>query len=328
MDTTSRDWLTVGREVLAIEIEGLSAVRESLGDSFARAVELLADCPGRVVVTGLGKSGLVGRKIAATLSSTGTAAAFLHPVEGAHGDLGMIRPGDVVLAISNSGLTDELNAILPAVKSLGARIIALTGNPDSPLARLADLTVTVHVPREACPLNLAPTASTTAQLAVGDALAVCLIQRKNFGETDFKRCHPGGALGQRLAMRVAEIMHTDNLPIVAPETPLSMALETMTAGRLGLVAIVAAEGRLAGILTDGDVRRLLSRGLPDLARPVIDFATKNPKALPPERSAGEAMDLMETAQITVLPIVDAYGRLAGMVHLHDLLGKGRYKFAG
>jgi arabinose-5-phosphate isomerase len=177
-------------------------------------------------------------------------------------------------------------------------------------------------------LNLAPTASTTAQLAVGDALAVCLIQRKNFGETDFKRCHPGGALGQRLAMRVAEIMHTDNLPIAAPETPLSMALETMTAGRLGLVAIVAAEGRLAGILTDGDVRRILSRGLPDLARPVIDFATKNPKALPPERSAGEAMDLMETAQITVLPIVDAYGRLAGMVHLHDLLGKGRYKFAG
>ncbi|WP_035104276.1 KpsF/GutQ family sugar-phosphate isomerase [Desulfohalovibrio reitneri] len=323
----SRDWTALGREVIDIEIDGLRRVRDRLGESFARAVEMLGDCPGRVVVTGIGKSGLVGRKIAATFSSTGTPATFLHPVEGAHGDLGMVRPGDVVLAISNSGETDELNAILPALRSLGANLVAMTGGNGSTLASMADLVLDCGVEREACPLGLAPTASTSAQLAVGDALAVCLIERGQFGEADFQRCHPGGALGRRLACRVEEIMQRENLPVVAPGTPVTRALEVMTSGGLGFVA-VAEDGRLRGVLSDGDVRRLASSGLLDPARPVDDAMTADPKVLRVGQSAAQAMDLMESRQITVLPVLDGDGGLAGMVHLHDLLGKGRFKFAG
>lgn len=321
------DWLARGRDVLAVEAEGLEAVRASLGESFVRAVHMMAECPGRVVVTGIGKSGLVGRKIAATLSSTGTPAAFLHPVEGAHGDLGMIRPGDVVLAISNSGETDELNAILPSLASLGAQIIGLTRDESSTLGRLADVCVKVAVPREACSLNLAPTASTTAQLGVGDALAVCLIDYKHFEEADFMRCHPGGALGRRLSMPVAEIMHKESLPLAEPATPLARALTVMTAGGLGLVGVVDANGRLAGVLSDGDVRRILASGVPDTARPVADFMTANPRRIRQDESAAAAVDVMEEMQITVLPVVNEDGIVTGMVHLHDLLGKGRFKFS-
>lgn len=322
-----RDWLALGREVLAVEEEGLARVRASLGPEFADAVRLLGSCRGRVVVSGLGKSGLVGRKIAATLSSTGAPAFFLHPVEGAHGDLGMIRPEDVVLAISNSGETDEINAILPSLKVLGVPVVALTGDSASTLAGLADVVVQVRVEREACPLNLAPTASTTAALAVGDALAVCLIHLHAFSESDFKRRHPGGALGQRLRLRVADLMHADR-PAAGLDTPLRQALELLHAGGLGCLAVLDEAGRLAGVLTDGDVRRLVLRGLADPGRPLARCMTPNPRTARLSASVAEVLDLMEERAITVVPVVDEDGKLAGMVHLHDLLGKGRLKFSG
>lgn len=322
----ARDWGALGREVIAIEVAGLEGVAARLGEAFCAAVEMLAACQGRVAVTGLGKSGLVGRKIAATFSSTGTPAYFLHPVEGAHGDLGLIRAGDVVLAISNSGETDELNAIIPALKALGALIIAVTGRPDSSLAAMADVVLDSGVPREACPHNLAPTASTTAQLALGDALAVCLIERKEFREEDFQRCHPGGALGRRLAQKVTAVMHGENLPVASEATPVSEALRIMSQGRLGFLAVLG-DGLLAGVLTDGDVRRLAANNQLAADAPVAQVMTRGGLRLSPEQTAAEAMDLMEARQVTVLPIVDEAGRLVGMVHLHDLLGKGRFKFA-
>jgi len=323
-----RDWLALGQEVLDIEIEGLRQTRDGLDAGFTRAVEILAACQGRVVVTGIGKSGLVGRKIAATMSSTGTPASFLHPVEGAHGDLGMIRPGDVVLALSNSGETDELNAIVPSLKALGAQVVALTGNRDSTLALMADVVVVAKVLREACPLNLAPTASTTAALAVGDALAVCLLQCKPFTEENFRRCHPGGALGQRLSRKVGDMMHTRNLPVVGIGSDLGAAMAELDRGRLGAVAVVERGGLLRGIFVDGDVRRLAVSGGLDMHRPVTEVMVASPKSLRPESKAGEAMDIMEAHQITVIPVVDEAGALQGMVHLHDLLGKGRLRFSG
>lgn len=321
------DWLMRGKAVLDIEIEALQSVRQRLGESFSAAVELLATCPGRVIVTGIGKSGLVGRKIAATLSSTGTPACFLHPVEGAHGDLGAVREKDVVIAISNSGRTDELNAILPALRSLGTKIIALTAGLDSPLAGLSDLVIDCHVPREACPLDLAPTSSTTAALALGDALAVCLIELKRFTPGDFRKYHPGGALGQRLALNVADIMHTDDLPVVSSEATVEQALAALDTGRLGAVVLVDASGTLAGILTDGDIRRSVRNGGLDRAAGVKTIMTANPRYARPEQSAAELMDIMEQRAITVLPVVDASLALVGVVHLHDLLGKGQIRFA-
>lgn len=322
-----KDWLALGREVLEVEAGGLAHVRSRLDEGFERALRLLASCRGRVVVTGLGKSGLVGRKIAATLSSTGTPAFFLHPVEGAHGDLGMLRGDDVALAISNSGETDELNAILPPMRSVGVRIVAIT-TPGSSLARLADEVVDASVEREACPMNLAPTASTTAALAVGDALAVCLIHWHQFSSDDFQRCHPGGSLGQRLRLSIADLMHTGDLPVAFDDTPLDQALERLNAGGLGALVLTDADGRLTGILTDGDVRRAMCGGVVDTSRPVSGVMTKGPSAVSPDHSAAEVLDLMEERAITVVPVVDADGRLAGMVHLHDLLGKGLLKFAG
>jgi arabinose-5-phosphate isomerase len=323
----SDNWLALGREVLDIEIAGLNTVRDQLGQGFVAAVHALATCQGRVVVTGIGKSGLVGRKIAATLSSTGTPAFFLHPVEGAHGDLGMIRAEDVVLAISNSGETDELNAVLPAIRSLGVHIVGMTGNEHSSLARQSDIILKVHVPKEACPFGLAPTASTTAALAVGDALAVCLIHWKRFDARDFQRRHPGGALGQRLRLSIREVMHKDNLPFVREKTPLSQALKVLNQGGLGTVVVVDGHGGLSGILTDGDVRRLVCQGLPALDAPVDLVMTRNPRSVRPEQIAALALDIMETAAITVLPVIDHKNRLLGIVHLHDLLGKGRVKFS-
>ncbi len=321
------DWIQRGREVLDIETEGLARLRENLGPDFAKAVEMLLACTGRTAVTGIGKSGLVGRKIAATLSSTGTPAWFLHPVEGAHGDLGSVRPGDVIIAISYSGRTDELNALLPALRALGAQIIAITGNPASALTRLADVTLNAWVPREACSLNLAPTTSTTATLALGDALAVCVMEGKAFTPSDFKRFHPGGALGQRLSLKVADMMHRE--PPRAPEnTSLREALACLEAGKLGAVCLVDERGGLSGILTDGDVRRLVVRGLPDLDASVAAVMTKNPLRARPDQSAAELVDLMEGRAVTVLPVVEADNCLAGVVHLHDILGKGQVKFSG
>lgn len=325
---SARDWQALAREVLDVEIAGLVAVRDDLGRGFLDALEALAECAGRVVVIGLGKSGLVGRKIAATLSSTGTPAFFLHPVEGAHGDLGMIRPEDVALAISNSGETDELNAILPTLRSLGVRVVALTRNEHSSLAGLSDIVIKVAVPKEACPLGLAPTASTTAALAVGDALAVCLIHWKRFDACAFRRCHPGGTLGQRLRLLIRDVMHRENIPVTQSGSSLAQALTVLNAGGLGTVAVVGGQGRLTGILTDGDVRRMVCQERLDPTVTVDSVMTESPRSVYPDQTAALALDVMESAAITVLPVVDADGLLQGMVHLHDLLGKGGVKFAG
>ena len=323
----SKDWLIAGREVLDIEIEGLAAVRDALGESFSRAVEALSACTGRIAVCGLGKSGLVGRKLAATFSSTGTSAFFLHPVEGAHGDLGALRAQDIVLAISYSGETLELNALLPAIRDLGCLIIALTGNPASGLAQNADITLNCHVPREACAMNLAPTASTTATLALGDALAVCLSESKSFSESDFLKVHPGGALGQRLRLKAEEVMHRADIPTTGPETTIAEALHILDAGGFGAVIVIDATRHLKGILTDGDVRRAARHDRLQGNLPVAGIMTVNPKCGRTGQSAAELLDIMESKAITVLPVVDAEQRLSGIIHLHDLLGKGVLKFA-
>jgi arabinose-5-phosphate isomerase len=322
------DWLTLAREVLDIEIEGLKAVGAQLGDGFVRALTAMAECRGRVVITGIGKSGLVGRKIAATLSSTGTPAFFLHPVEGAHGDMGMIRAEDVVLAMSNSGGSDEVNAIIPTLRSLGATVIAMTGNTASAMAQLADITIEVRVPREACPMGLAPTSSTTAHLAVGDALAVCLMEWKSFGKDDFRKFHPGGSLGQRLAMCVDQLMHTSDLPVVDDHVSVRDAVGELNAGGLGLVAIVDGRMILKGVFTDGDVRRLVCADGLDMDRPVAEVMTVSPRRAVVGESSAHVLDVMEHNEITVLPVVREDGGLAGMVHLHDLLGKGSLRFSG
>jgi arabinose-5-phosphate isomerase len=321
-----QEWLDLAREVLRIEIEGLEAVRSGLGQGFVEALTLIASCTGRIIVSGIGKSGLVGRKIAATLSSTGTPAFFLHPVEGAHGDMGMIREEDVVLAISNSGETDELNAIVPSLTALGVRIVAMCGNPQSTLAGHSDIVLDCRVPREACPLGLAPTASTTAALALGDALAVCLIEWKSFEAKDFKRFHPGGFLGQRLQRNIGELMHSTNLPVVPSGTPLGEGLEVLNMGGLGALVVIGRGNRLLGILTDGDIRRMVCRGGMDLSVPVDAVMITNPRSATTEQTAGEVMDILEAGSITVLPIVDRQDALVGLIHLHDLLGKGKLKF--
>ncbi|GAB7022616.1 KpsF/GutQ family sugar-phosphate isomerase [Salidesulfovibrio brasiliensis] len=320
-------WVETARRVLDTEIDGLKAVRDQLDGGFTKAVEAMASCTGRVVITGVGKSGLVGRKIAATLSSTGTPAFFLHPVEGAHGDMGMIRDEDVVLAISNSGNTDEVNAILPTLKSLGATIVCLVGKQGSRMAELSDIVIEARVPREACPMGLAPTASTTAHLAVGDALAVSLMEHKSFKESDFQRFHPGGSLGQRLLMCVDSLMHTDAMPVVGVGVGVDDAVRVLNEGRMGLVAVVDTEGRLAGVLSDGDVRRLFCAGTLQQAVSIDEIMTRDPKRVRPGDSAAEVLDIMELNQITVLPVVGENERLAGLVHLHDLLGKGQLRFA-
>jgi arabinose-5-phosphate isomerase len=322
----SRNWQELARNVLDTEIQGLQHVRDNLGPEFERAIYLLAACQGRVVVSGLGKSGLVGRKIAATFSSTGTPASFLHPVEGAHGDLGMIRTGDVVLAISNSGETDELNAIIPALLSLGARIIGLTGNPGSSMGRMCDVVLNTKVPREACTLGLAPTASTTATLAMGDALAVALIEWKAFGREDFRRNHPGGDLGRQLRQDIASLMHTENIPLVYIDQPLGRALQVLDQGGLGTVIVLNQKKRLEGILTDGDVRRMICRMKYDLKQPIHNYMTVHPKYVTIGQRGGQVLDLMEKGAIMVLPVVDDKLILQGIVHMHDLLGKGRLNF--
>ncbi|MDR2050938.1 MAG: KpsF/GutQ family sugar-phosphate isomerase [Deltaproteobacteria bacterium] len=318
-------WVESGRRTIDVEIEGLMAVKMRLGSAFSQAVELLAACKGRVVISGLGKSGLVGRKIAATFSSTGTPSFFMHPVEGQHGDLGSIREGDVCIAISNSGKTDELNALLPALRGLGVKIIALTGGADSPLASLADLVISTEVPREACPFNLAPTSSTTAMLAVGDALAICLIEAKSFTEKDFKRVHPGGALGQRLSRPIPELMHAD-FPRAPLDADMTLALRALHGGGLGAVLLLDGQGELQGIITDGDLRRALLNNSFNPSGKAAELMTKSFRCATTEQSAAEVLNLMEQAAITVMPILDRRGRPVGIIHLHDLLGKGQISF--
>ncbi|MDR1945906.1 MAG: KpsF/GutQ family sugar-phosphate isomerase [Desulfovibrio sp.] len=320
-------WVERGKEVISIEIEALDQARSRLGPSFASAVKMLAACRGRIAVCGMGKSGLVGRKIAATLSSVGRPAYFLHPAEGAHGDLGAVREGDVVIALSYSGATEELLTLLPALRGLGASIIAVTSGLHSPLAEAADLVIDASVPREACPLNLAPTSSTTAALVIGDALAVCLMDAGHFTSVDFRRLHPGGALGRRLSLSVADLMHREKLPLARAYAPLGEALRILDKGGFGAVLLTDEENRLRGILTDGDLRRFLCRGAIDLARPASEFMTAGPRHAAETMSAAELMDIMEQTSITALPVLDGAMRVKGLVHMHDLLGKGRIRFA-
>jgi arabinose-5-phosphate isomerase len=320
--------LKEAQEVLEIEAQGILNLVPKLGPAFEAAVEAIYQLKGRVILTGIGKSGIVARKIVATLNSTGTPALFLHPVEGMHGDLGMVTSKDIVLAISNSGETGELVILLPSLKRLGTKLIAFTGNQESVLARECDLVIDVGVEKEACPLGLVPTTSTTAALAMGDALAVALIKRRQFNHQDFKRFHPGGSLGERLAVRVSEVMLTgDQIPMVSPDQTVLEAIQEMDAKDLGVTLV--AEGQeacLSGIITDGDLRRMIKRQSPLQGLRVREVMTANPKAISPEVQASEALEVMERHLITVLPIVDPQKRVLGILHLHDLLGKGEFKF--
>ena len=314
-----------GRRVLAIEAEAVAALEHRLDESFARACALLIGCEGRIVVSGMGKSGHVASKIAATLASTGSPAFFVHPAEAIHGDLGMITPKDVVLALSNSGETTELLTILPVIKRLGVPLIALTGNGGSTLSRYATVTLDVSVPAEACPLNLAPTASTTAALAMGDALAIAVLEARGFTEQDFALSHPGGSLGRRLLLHVEDVMRKgDELPRVGPETLLSEGLLEMSRKGLGMTTIVDADDHVLGIFTDGDLRRALDRQL-DIHRTTMrEVMTAGGKVAEPRMLAAEAVHLMETFRITSLPVVsaDAERRLVGALNVHDLLRAG------
>ena len=312
------------RAVLEIEARGITSLIDRLDENFVRAVELVYHCKGKVVVTGLGKSGLICRKIAATLSSTGTPSLFLHAGDATHGDMGMIVKGDVVLAISNSGETEELLKFLPIVKRLGVKLIAMTGNPNSNLSRAADVFLNATVKEEACPLGLSPTASTTAALALGDALAVVLLEKKGFKEEDFALRHPGGILGRKLLLRVEELMHRGaDLPVVHEETPMKEAILEITSKRLGVTGVVNGQGSLAGIITDGDLRRgLESKG--DIFRfKAKDLMALKPKTIPADALAAHAVALMEEHSITSLFILESGGRKpVGVVHLHDLLKAG------
>ena len=307
-----------GRHVLALEAEALAALAAGLDSRFDAAVEALATCTGRVVVSGMGKSGHVGRKIAATLASTGTPALFVHPGEASHGDLGMIVPGDAVLALSNSGETAELSDLVLHCKRFGLPLIAIIGRADSSLARDADVALVLPSAPEACPMGLAPTTSTTMQMALGDALAVALLTRRGFSATDFRVFHPGGKIGAKL-MRVAQLMHSD-MPLAPPATPMSDALVAMTAGRFGCLGIVE-DGRLSGIVTDGDLRRALRDGGDLLARPAGGVMTRAPRTIGPDALAAEALHIM-AGRITALFVVDADGRPIGILHIHDLLRAG------
>jgi arabinose-5-phosphate isomerase len=316
--------LTRGRQVLEIEANAILALIDRLDHRFERAVALLDQCQGRVVVTGMGKSGIIGRKIAATLASIGVPSVFLHPAEGIHGDLGMVSRGDLVIALSNSGETEEILKILPAIKRLGVPMISLTGNVESMLAKNSDVVLDVSVKEEACPLDLAPTASTTATLALGDALAMALLEHKGVKPEDFARYHPGGALGKRLLLTVEEVMHGDKaIPTVSPTAPLRDVIVEISSKKLGVTTIVDDSGRLRGVITDGDLRRLLGKGGDDLLdRPAEAVMSPHPKVISRTALAAEAVGLMERHSITVLIVTDAEQRVEGVVHLHDLLRAG------
>ena len=323
MTADPADLTRQAREVLETEASAISALAQRLDGSFTAACRLMLACRGRVVVTGMGKSGHIANKIAATLASTGTPAFFVHPGEASHGDLGMITGEDLVLALSNSGETSELVTILPLIKRLGVKLIALTGKPDSTLAKIADVHIDVSVAREACPLNLAPTASTTAALAMGDALAVALLDARGFTEEDFARSHPGGSLGRRLLLRVEDVMHKgEAIPQVSEGTSLSEALMEMSRKGLGMTAVVDAKGRVAGIFTDGDLRRTLDKRT-DVHKASIDTVmTRNCTTVGPEALAGEALHLMESRKFNGLLVVGKDRELVGALNMHDLLRAG------
>lgn len=315
------------KEVLTIECQGVEAVRDRLDGKIEQAVNLIAACPSRLVVTGIGKSGLVGQKIAATMNSTGTPSFFLHPVEAMHGDLGMVSPTDVVLAISYSGETPELNGLLGSLRERGALVIAMTGNTQSTLARFGEVVLDIGVPKEACPLGLAPTSSTTATLALGDALAVTLLQKNQFRAEDFRRNHPGGSLGERLKVAVREVMLTgEDVPCVSENDAMTAAVAELNNKNIGAVMVLDSTGVLSGIVTDGDIRRLLTSGKVPDASAVREVMTCNPITISETTMAADALSLMQGREITVLAVVDKRGFLRGILHLHDLLGKGEFRF--
>ena len=311
--------LAMARRVLRIEAEAVAALAEKLDGQFIRAIELILSCHGRIIVSGVGKSGHIARKIAATMASTGTPAYFVHAAEAVHGDLGMITREDVVIAISNSGESDELLTIVPLIKRQGGRLIAITGNNDSSLAREADVHLDARVREEACPLNLAPTASTTAALALGDALAVTLLDARGFGAEDFARSHPGGTLGRRLLTHVRDVMRSSaEVPAVTESTLLPDTLRAMSQGGLGMAVVCGADGRLAGVFTDGDLRRAMEKQGDLRIVTVAQVMTRNPHTIAPERLAVEAVEMMEQYKINQLLVTGEDGKLIGALNMHDL----------
>jgi len=316
----------IAQQVLEIEIQGIQSVLDNLNERFDECVDLLYTLRGRIIITGVGKSGLIARKIAATLTSTGSPAIFVHPVEGLHGDLGIVSRDDAFLAISNSGETTEITSLTATVKRRGTLIIALTGGASSTLARMADLVLHCRVPREACPLNMAPTASTTATLALGDALAVALMVRRGFGKEDFLRHHPAGTLGERLSLKVRDIMLDNNaIPRVEEQANLSEVIRSISRQNLGFTLVVTGDV-LLGIITDGDLRRALEKGTSIHSCQAKDLMTRTPLTITEDRTAAEALEVMESKLITALAVVDRAHRLVGIVHLHDLLGRGQIRF--
>jgi arabinose-5-phosphate isomerase len=312
-----------GRRVLEIEARAVNALIDRLDESFAKAVDLLHQCKGKVVVSGMGKSGLIGQKIAATLASTGTSSFFLHPAEGVHGDLGMLARRDALIAISNSGETQELLQLLPYVERMGIPVIGMTGRGDSTLAKNADVVLDVSVEEEACPLGLAPTASTTATLALGDALAVALLQKRGFKEEDFAQFHPGGTLGRRLLVKVKDLMHAGaEVPMVRESVGGMAAMLEMTEKKLGMTTVVDQSGALLGVITDGDVRRFIQRGTDVMKSTAKELASQNPKTIGPDDLAAKAVEMMERYSITTLVVTEGDQTIRGVIHLHDLLKHG------
>ena len=318
-----RTSLDVGRRVLDIEARAVQALIERLDGGFSKAVDLLYDCQGKVVISGMGKSGLIGQKIAATMASTGTPSFFLHPAEGLHGDLGMLARRDVLIAISNSGETQEILQLLPFMERMGIPVVAIVGRMTSTLAKNSAVALDVSVAEEACPMGLAPTASTTATLAMGDALAVALLEKRGFKEQDFAQFHPGGTLGRRLLVKVRDVMHVGvELPQVRETVSASEAILEMSAKKLGMTTVVDRAGALVGIITDGDLRRFLQQGGDFSKTTARVLASRHPKLIGPDELAAKAVEMMERYSITTLVVADTAQRIAGVVHLHDLLKHG------
>lgn len=317
------------KKVLKIEAHGILDLIERIDASFEAMVDIILQSKGRLIVSGIGKSGIVGRKIVATLNSTGTRSLFLHPVEAMHGDLGIVGADDVFLALSNSGETDELNLLVPSIRNIGCKIIAFTGGNPSTLAEHSDIVIHTGVTEEACPLGLAPTTSTTAMLAMGDALAVVLINKRHFKPSDFKKFHPGGMLGHRLSSRVDDLMLTgDTLPIIHRGTPMEKAIEEIDHSGLGATLVLDDDSKLCGIITDGDIRRAVTQKKPIFDLTADDIMTASPKRMRTQALVYDALNMMEQHQITVLPITDPHETPVGILHLHDILGKGEFKFNG
>ena len=328
-DSEAQTIIAEAKDVLELESESLKQLTRQIGTEFVELVQAICNCKGRVIISGIGKSGIIAKKIVATLNSTGTRALFLHPVEAMHGDLGMVGADDLFLALSYTGETDELNLLISSIRSMGCLIVAFTGRSDSTLAKHSDIVINVGVEKEACPLGLAPTCSTTAMLAMGDALAVTLINRKRFKSEDFKRFHPGGALGQRLAGMVNDIMLTgEAVPWVYIDTDMATTMDRMNEHSLGVILILERDNTLAGIITDGDIRRIVAQRRPLFEIPLEQIMIDSPHVAYPDTPAYDALNTMERYQITILPIINRQREVKGILHLHDILGKGEFKFNG